>query len=133
MKKKNYISVYVAMSRGECDPCGGTERLKAENIDKAIALVKELQLDEIHSQLHEEFDGDAQEIEDNWECATEFFEATGNIQDGVGWVEAGEEGMYLVVEEGNKWYEQLLSTDRWNDQTWKEFDELIASAEEPLM
>lgn len=133
MKKKNYISVYVAMSRGECDPSECPERLKADNLDKAVALVKEIQLDEIQAQLHEEFDGDTQEIEDNWEYATEFFEATGIIQDGVGWVEAGEEGMYLVVEEGNKWYEQLLSISKWDDQTWKEFDELIASAEEPLM
>ncbi len=125
---KKFLTTVVFTSRGECDPCGSVEYIKMSSLDEAVALVKDLQLDEIHQQLAEEFDNDPQEIEDNFETASEFFQASGIMPGGeIGWVECGEEGLTLVVQEGNKWFDLLQNTEKWDEETFEEFAELIAS------
>lgn len=133
MKKKNFVTIRVAVAPGDFLPEGGVERLKADNIDKAISLLKELQFDDIRANLFEEFEGDSQEADDNFSYATEFYNASGIVQEGVGWLESGEKSIVLVVEEGNKWYERLLSTTQWSETVWDEFNTLLSEADEPLM
>jgi hypothetical protein len=125
---KKFLTTVVFTSRGECDPCGTAEIIKMSSLDEAVALVKDLQLDEIHQMLSEEFDNDPQEIEDNFESASEFFQATGVLPGGeIGWVESGEEGLTIVVQEGNKWFDLLKDTEKWSDETYQEFEEMIHS------
>jgi hypothetical protein len=125
---KKYRTIYVATSRGECDPSAPAETIKMSSLDEAVALVKDLQLDEIHQSLASEFEDDIQEIEDNFETASEFFQASGIMPGGeIGWVECGEEGMTLVVQEGNKWFDLLKDTEKWDEKTFQEFEELIQS------
>ena len=127
-KMKKFRTIYVATSRGECDPCGPTETIKMSSLDEAVALVKDLQLDEIYQNLCDEFDNDINEVEDNFETASEFFQQTGILPGGeIGWVESGEEGLALVVQDDNKWYDLLNVIDKWSEKTFEEFKELINS------
>ncbi len=123
-----FLTTYVATSRGECDPSETVEYVKMNSLDEAVALVKDLQLDEIHRMLAEEFDDDPQEVEDNFDTASEFYHASGIMPGGeIGWVECGEEGLTLVVQEGNKWFDLLQDTEKWDEETFEEFTELIHS------
>lgn len=125
---KKFLTTYIATSRGEYDPCGYVEHIKMSSLDEAVALVKDLQLDEIHQSLASEFEDDIQEIEDNFESASEFFQASGIMPGGeIGWVECGEEGLTLVVQEDSKWFVRLQDTEKWTEQIWNEFKELISS------
>lgn len=125
---KKFRTIYVATSRGECDPSGPAETIKMSSLDEAVALVKDLQLDEIYQSLSDEFDNDVQEIEDNFESASEFFQANGIMPGGeIGWVECGEEGLTLVVQDDNKWFDLLNDIDNWSEKTYEEFKELIHS------
>ena len=120
--------MYVATSRGEIDPCGPGDIIKMNSLDEAIALVKDVQLDEIYQDLCNELEDDIKGVEDNFEIASEFFRESGILPGGeIGWVECGEEGLNLIVQEGNEWYDKLEQVDDWNKKTWKEFKELITS------
>jgi hypothetical protein len=125
---KKFLSIYVATSRGEFDPCGEPDTIKMSSIEEAVALVKDLQLDEIYQDLSNELDNDIDAVEDNWEIASEFFQQSGVLPEGeIGWVECGEEGVTLVIQEGNKWFDLLNDVDKWDEQTFQEFDKLMRS------
>lgn len=123
-----YLSIYVATSRGECDPCGRPSVAKMSSIDEAVALVKDLQLDDIYESLCEEFENDINEVEDNFESATEFHQMTGVLPGGeIGWVESGEEGVILVVSEKHKLFKSLQDLENWQEDDYKELEALIRS------
>ena len=123
-----YLSIYVATSRGECDPCGEPSIIKMSSIDEALALVKDLQLDEIYQSLQEEFNNDIDEVEDNFESASEFHQMCGVFPGGeIGWVESGEEGVMLVVSENNKLFKSLQDVENWQEDDYKELEALIRS------
>ncbi len=125
---KKFRTIYVATSRGECDPCGPAGTIKMSSLDEAVALTKDLQLDEIYQNLCDEFDNDINEVEDNFETASEFFQASGIMPGGeIGWVECGEEGLTLIVQDDNKWFDLLNNVDKWSEETYEEFQELIHS------
>tara|TARA_R110000868_G_scaffold103681_1_gene285331 strand:+ start:5432 stop:5815 length:384 start_codon:yes stop_codon:yes gene_type:complete len=103
-------------------------QLKAKSLDSALSLYRDIQRDEILRDLLSEVG--EEEFDDNVEFATEFFKHTGRINEQVGWVESGEEGVVLVVEEGSKWYSLLSTSAQWDEDTWEEFDELVDQSHE---
>lgn len=99
-----------------------------QSIDEAVALVKDLQLDEIYQDLCNEFEDDINEVEDNFESASEFHQMSGVFPGGeIGWVESGEEGVMLVVSENNKLFKSLQDTENWRQDDYEELKALIYS------
>ena len=124
-----FLSTYVSTSRGECDPCGEPTVLQlVSSIDEAVALVKDLQLEEIYEGLCEEFDNDFDEADDNFESASEFYQMSGVFPGGeIGWVESGEEGVMLVVSSKHKLFKALQDVENWQEDDYKELVALIRS------
>lgn len=119
-----FVNIYVACSRGEADPCCAyPQTFEMDSLDEAIEFVKEENLDQVAEYL--------EEGEELTEADTEFFTETGKVED-VGWVECGEEGMNLVAPETSKWFERFIDimpgyeeNPNWDEETWKEFDQLL--------
>lgn len=116
-----FATMYVACSRGEADPSGFADVFNMDSLEEAMEYIKERNLDEVAETLPEG--------EVLTEADTEFFTETGMVGE-LGWVECGEEGMYLIAPETSKWFNLFQESDHdygvnWDEETWKEFSEIL--------